>query len=42
MLPRVLEPEVMDTPEEAKDYDEMDHSEVKEISLKVRIIAPPG
>jgi ubiquinone/menaquinone biosynthesis C-methylase UbiE len=28
MLPRVLEPEVMDTPEEARDYDSMDHSEV--------------
>lgn len=28
MLPRVLEPEVMDTPEEARDYDAMDHSEV--------------
>jgi ubiquinone/menaquinone biosynthesis C-methylase UbiE len=28
MLPRVLEPEVMDTPEEAADYDAMDHSQV--------------
>src|SRR5690349_17339601 len=28
MLPRVLEVEVMDTPEEALDYDSMDHSEV--------------
>lgn len=28
MLPRVLEPEVMDTPEEAVDYDAMDHGEV--------------
>lgn len=28
MLPRVLEPEVMDTPEEAHDYDAMDHTEV--------------
>jgi ubiquinone/menaquinone biosynthesis C-methylase UbiE len=28
MLPRVLEPEVMDTPDEATDYDRMDHSEV--------------
>ena len=25
-LPRVLEPEVMDTPEEASDYDAMDHA----------------
>lgn len=28
MLPRILEPEVMDTPEEARDYDAMDHREV--------------
>lgn len=28
MLPRVLEPEVMDTAEEAHDYDAMDHGEV--------------
>lgn len=28
MLPRTLEPEVMDTVEEATDYDAMDHSEV--------------
>jgi ubiquinone/menaquinone biosynthesis C-methylase UbiE len=28
MLARVLEPEVMDTPEEARDYDAMDHAEV--------------
>src|SRR5262249_54531616 len=26
MLPRVLEPEVMDTAEEAREYDSMDHS----------------
>ena len=31
MLPRILEPEVMDTPEEALDYDAMDHSEVNRI-----------
>lgn len=31
MLPRVLEPEVMDTPEEARDYDSMDHSEVNRL-----------
>lgn len=30
MLPRVLEPEAMDTTEEARDYDEMDHSAVNE------------
>jgi ubiquinone/menaquinone biosynthesis C-methylase UbiE len=28
MLPRVLEPELMDTEEEAREYDLMDHSEV--------------
>lgn len=28
MLPRVLEPEVMDTPDEAAAYDRMDHAEV--------------
>jgi ubiquinone/menaquinone biosynthesis C-methylase UbiE len=28
MLPRILEPEVMDSPEEAHDYDAMDHQEV--------------
>jgi ubiquinone/menaquinone biosynthesis C-methylase UbiE len=28
MIPRVLEPEAMDTPEEARDYDAMDHAEV--------------
>lgn len=31
MLPRVLEPEVMDTPEEAADYDAMDHSAVNRV-----------
>ncbi|HVH41905.1 MAG TPA: class I SAM-dependent methyltransferase [Labilithrix sp.] len=30
MLQRVLEPEVMDTPEEARDYDAMDHRSVNE------------
>lgn len=30
MLPRVLEPEVMDTPDEARDYDSMDHAEVNQ------------
>lgn len=30
MIPRVLEPEAMDTPEEARDYDEMDHSAVNQ------------
>jgi ubiquinone/menaquinone biosynthesis C-methylase UbiE len=31
MLPRVLEAEVMDTPEEARDYDAMDHSVVNAV-----------
>src|SRR4051794_7763787 len=31
MLPRVLEPEVMDTPEEARDYDAMDHATVNRV-----------
>jgi ubiquinone/menaquinone biosynthesis C-methylase UbiE len=31
MLPRVLEPEVMDTPEEARAYDLMDHTEVNRV-----------
>jgi len=30
MLSRVLEPEVMDTPEEARDYDAMDHAAVND------------
>lgn len=31
MLPRVLEPEVMDSAEEALDYDQMDHSQVNRV-----------
>jgi ubiquinone/menaquinone biosynthesis C-methylase UbiE len=31
MLKRVLEPEVMDTPDDAAEYDSMDHSEVNRI-----------
>ena len=31
MLDRVLEPEVMDAPEEAKDYNAMDHAEVNRV-----------
>jgi ubiquinone/menaquinone biosynthesis C-methylase UbiE len=31
MLPRVLEPEVMDSPAEANDYDTMDHSAVNRV-----------
>lgn len=31
MLPRLLEPEVMDSPEEARDYDAMDHTQVNRV-----------
>ncbi len=31
MLPRILEPEVMDSPEEARDYDAMDHGGVNRL-----------
>ena len=31
MLKRVLEPEAMDTPDEAHDYDAMDHSTVNRV-----------
>lgn len=31
MIPRVLEPEVMASPEEARDYDAMDHAEVNRV-----------
>src|SRR5262249_42714097 len=31
MLPRVLEPEVMDSAEEAGDYDAMDHAQVNRV-----------
>src|SRR5205085_1857350 len=31
VLPRVLEPEVMDSPEEARDYDAMDHAAVNDV-----------
>ncbi len=31
MLPRVLEPEVMDTEQEARDYDAMDHAHVNRV-----------
>jgi ubiquinone/menaquinone biosynthesis C-methylase UbiE len=34
MLSRVLEPEVMDTPEEALAYDSMDHSEVNRVFVE--------
>ena len=40
-LQRVLEPEVMDTPEEARDYDSMDHSEVNENFVREMLAAGP-
>ncbi|MEX2187464.1 MAG: methyltransferase domain-containing protein [Pirellulales bacterium] len=39
MLQRVLEPEVMDTPEEASDYDAMDHGEVNRVFVTDLIAA---
>lgn len=46
MLLRTLEPEVMDTAEEARDYDTMDHSTVNRVFvddfLAVYAVAPPG
>jgi ubiquinone/menaquinone biosynthesis C-methylase UbiE len=41
MLPRVLEPEVMDTPEEAQDYDAMDHSTVNRVFVADFLAACP-
>jgi ubiquinone/menaquinone biosynthesis C-methylase UbiE len=34
MLPRTLEPEVMDEPDEARDYDAMDHAEVNRLFVR--------
>lgn len=44
MLPRILEPEVMDTPEEARDYDSMNHSEVNRLFVAdfLRVYADNG
>jgi ubiquinone/menaquinone biosynthesis C-methylase UbiE len=42
MLPRVLEPEVMDTAEEARDYDAMDHSEVNRLFVSDFLARWPG
>ncbi len=41
MLTRVLEPEVMDTPAEALDYDAMDHAEVNRIFVTDLLAACP-
>lgn len=40
MLPRVLEPEVMDSAEEARDYDAMDHSVVNDIFVADLLALP--
>lgn len=42
MLPRVLEPEVMDSPEEAHDYDAMDHSTVNRVFVADFLLAWNG
>src|SRR5262245_53856906 len=39
MLSRILEPEVMDTPEEALAYDSMDHAEVNRIFVDDFLVA---
>lgn len=39
MLPRVLEPEVMDTPDDARDYDAMDHSGVNRAFVSDLVLA---
>jgi ubiquinone/menaquinone biosynthesis C-methylase UbiE len=41
VLPRTLEPEVMDTPEEARDYDAMDHGEVNRVFVDDLLAALP-
>ena len=42
MLPRVLEPEAMDTEAEAVDYDAMDHSEVNRLFCEDLLAHGPG
>ena len=42
MLPRILEPEVMDTPEDARDYDAMDHSAVNKAFVADFLLAFPN
>ncbi|OAI51327.1 hypothetical protein AYO44_00525 [Planctomycetaceae bacterium SCGC AG-212-F19] len=42
MLPRVLEPEVMDSPEEARDYDAMDHATVNRLFVADFLAVWPG
>ncbi len=42
MLPRVLEPEAMDSEEEAREYDEMDHSEVNRLFVADFLATSPS
>lgn len=42
MLPRVLEPEVMDSAEEAHDYDRMDHAQVNQVFVRDFLAAWEG
>lgn len=42
MLPRILEPEVMDTPEDARDYDSMDHATVNRRFVDDFLAQHPG
>lgn len=42
MLPRTLEPEVMDSSEEATDYDAMDHHQVNELFVQDLLAAVPN
>jgi ubiquinone/menaquinone biosynthesis C-methylase UbiE len=42
MLARILEPEVMDTPAEARDYDAMDHSAVNRVFVEDFLAAWDG
>ena len=42
MLPRVLEPEIMDTAEDAADYDAMDHGAVNEAFCRDLLAARPA
>ncbi len=42
MLPRVLETEAMDTPDEAVDYDSMDHGDVNRAMVADLLAAGPG
>ena len=44
MIPRTPEPEVMDSPDEALDYDPMDHSEVNRVAVDdfLKAVEPTG